>query len=87
MSRHLPARPNLEHLRTQAKALLTKLREGDAQAAQTFAEYLPEAATLSPEQIRQRGFCAQDRIRAMARPGSTRRPPAEPGRHVGLSLT
>jgi len=67
MSRHLPARPNLEHLRTQAKALLTKLREGDAQAAQTFAEYLPEAATLSPEQIRQRGFRLADAQAAIAR--------------------
>jgi uncharacterized protein (TIGR03067 family) len=52
MSKRLPARPNLEHLRTQAKALLTGLREGDAQAARTLAEYLPEAAKLSPVEIR-----------------------------------
>jgi uncharacterized protein (TIGR03067 family) len=67
MSRHLPARPNLEHLRTQAKALLTKLREGDVQAAQTFAEYLPEAAKLSPEQVRKHGFRLADAQAAIAR--------------------
>jgi len=67
MSKKLPARPNLEHLRTQAKALLTKLREGDAQAAQTFAKYLPEAANLSPKQIRERGFRLADAQAAIAR--------------------
>jgi uncharacterized protein (TIGR03067 family) len=67
MSRHLPARPNLEHLRTQAKALLTKLREGDAQAAQTFAEHLPEAARLSAEQVLKRGFRLADAQAAIAR--------------------
>jgi uncharacterized protein (TIGR03067 family) len=79
MSRHLPARPNLEHLRTQAKALLAKLREGDLQAAQAFAEYLPEAAKLSPEQILKHGFRLADAQAAIARktgfaawPGLTR---------------
>jgi uncharacterized protein (TIGR03067 family) len=67
MSKRLPARPNLEHLRTQAKALLTGLREGDAQAAQTLAEYLPEAAKLSPDEIRQRGFRLADAQAAIAR--------------------
>jgi uncharacterized protein (TIGR03067 family) len=52
MSKRLPARPNLEHLRAQAKALLTGLREGDAEAARTLAEYLPEAAKLSLVEIR-----------------------------------
>ena len=67
MTRHLPARPNLEHLRTQAKTLLMKLREGDAQAAQTFAQHLPEAAALSPQQIRERGFRLADAQAAIAR--------------------
>jgi uncharacterized protein (TIGR03067 family) len=66
MSKRLPARPNLEHLRTQAKALLTRLREGDAQAAKTFARYLPEAAMLSPKQIRERGFRLADAQAAIA---------------------
>jgi uncharacterized protein (TIGR03067 family) len=67
MSRYLPARPNLEHLRSQAKALLTKLREGDPQAAKMFVEYLPEAAKLSPEQVRERGFRLADAQAVIAR--------------------
>jgi uncharacterized protein (TIGR03067 family) len=67
MSRHLPARPNLEHLRTQAKALLTRLREGDAQAARTFAEHLPEATKLSPKQVRERGYRLADAQAVIAR--------------------
>ena len=67
MRKHLPARPNLEHLRTQAKALLTRLREGDPEAAQTFAEYLPEAAKLSTKQILKRGFRLADAQAAIAR--------------------
>ena len=67
MSKKLPARPNLEHLRTQAKALLAKLREGDVDAARTIANYLPEAATLSHDQIRQHGFRLADAQAAIAR--------------------
>ncbi len=67
MRRKLPARPNLEHLRTQAKTLLTKLRSGDAQAAQTLIEHLPEASGLTPEQVRERGFRLADTQAAIAR--------------------
>lgn len=67
MKRQLPARPNLEHLRTQAKALLAKLREGDAQAAKAFVKHLPEAAGLSPAQARERGFRLADAQAVIAR--------------------
>ncbi|MBI4902749.1 MAG: TIGR03067 domain-containing protein [Acidobacteria bacterium] len=67
MSSKLPARPNLEHLRTQAKALLNKLREGDATAARTFADHLPEAAKLSAAQVRSRGFRLADAQAVIAR--------------------
>jgi len=67
MSRRLPARPNLEHLRTQAKALLAKLRDGDPEAARTFSEHLPEAAALSPEEVRKHGFRLADAQGAIAR--------------------
>src|SRR5215467_3754645 len=67
MKPHLPARPNLEHLRTQAKALLAKLRENDPAAAKTFIEYLPEAAALTIEQVRERGFRLADAQGAIAR--------------------
>lgn len=36
MSRELPARPNLEHLKKQAKELLRNFREGDAAARELF---------------------------------------------------
>jgi uncharacterized protein (TIGR03067 family) len=67
MKRHLPARPNLEHLRTQAKMLLGKLRDGDEGAAQTIIEYLPEASGLSPAQVREHGFRLADAQAAIAR--------------------
>ena len=67
MKRHLPARPNLEHLRTQAKTLLAKLREGDVEAARTLIQHLPEAADLSPAQVRERGFRLADAQAAIAR--------------------
>jgi len=67
MKRRLPARPNLEHLRTQAKALLAKIREGDAEAARAFIEYLPEASTFSPEEVRKHGFRLADAQAAIAR--------------------
>lgn len=67
MKRNLPARPNLEHLRTQAKTLLAKLREGDSEAARTLVEYLPEAAKLSPVQVRAHGFRLADAQAAIAR--------------------
>lgn len=67
MKRQLYARPNLEHLRTQAKALLAKLREGDGNAARTFIEHLPEASGLSAAQVRERGFRLADAQAVIAR--------------------
>jgi uncharacterized protein (TIGR03067 family) len=67
MRRRLPARPNLEHLRSQAKALLAKVREGDDEAAHTLIEYLPEATTLSPQAVRAHGFRLADAQAAIAR--------------------
>jgi uncharacterized protein (TIGR03067 family) len=67
MKRRLPARPNLEHLRTQAKNLLARLRDGDAEAARTLIEHLPEASRLSPEQVRTHGFRLADAQAAIAR--------------------
>ena len=67
MKRQLPARPNLEHLRSQAKTLLAKLREGDKEAARTLIEYLPEASALSPAQVRKHGFRLADAQAAIAR--------------------
>ncbi len=67
MPKELPARPNLEHLRTQAKALLAKIHKGDQQAARTFIKYLPAAAALKPAEIRDRGFRLADAQAVIAR--------------------
>ncbi len=67
MKRQLPARPNLEHLRTQAKTLLAKLRAGDAEAVRTLKKHLPEASKLSPSQVREHGFRLADAQAAIAR--------------------
>jgi hypothetical protein len=52
MNTSLPARPNLEHLRTQAKHLLSQLRSDDDAAAQTFLDFLPAAKDMTPDQVR-----------------------------------
>ena len=67
MKRHLPARPNLEHLRNQAKTLLAKLRAGDKEAVRTLTKHLPEAAGLSAAQVREHGFRLADAQGAIAR--------------------
>ena len=79
MKRNLPARPNLEHLRTQAKSLLAKFRAGDKEAAQILVKFLPEAAKLSAAQLRNHDFRLADAQAAIARrsgfaawPGLTR---------------
>ena len=48
MDKTLPARPNLDHLRGQAKKLLADLADGNAAAARTFAEHVPAAQRTKP---------------------------------------
>ena len=67
MKKSLPARPNLEHLRTQAKQLLSALRAGDAAAVRTFIDHLPAARRMTPEQVRGAGFRLADAQSAIAR--------------------
>jgi uncharacterized protein (TIGR03067 family) len=67
MKKSLPARPNLEHLRTQAKQLLSELRAGDAGAARALTEYLPAARRMTPEEVRSAGFRLADAQSAIAR--------------------
>src|SRR4051812_33392424 len=65
--RKLPARPNLDHLRSQAKTLLDALKTGDRSAAQAFIEHLPEAKTLKPAAVRAAGFRLADAQSVVAR--------------------
>lgn len=67
MTKKLPARPNLEHLRSQAKTLLARMREGDDAAARVFSRHLPEAKDLTPKQVRVAGFRLADAQAAVAR--------------------
>jgi len=63
----LPARPNLDHLRKQAKTLLAELKDGDVSAARTFVEHLPAASRLSPAKVRTAGFRLADAQSVIAR--------------------
>jgi len=66
VTKKLPARPNLEHLRSQAKALLSRMREGDDAAARIFSKHIPEAKGLTPKQVRAAGFRLADAQAAVA---------------------
>jgi uncharacterized protein (TIGR03067 family) len=63
----LPSRPNLDHLRSQAKALLAGLRAGEADAARTFIAHLPAAKSMKPAAVRAAGFRLADAQSAIAR--------------------
>src|SRR5262245_11269034 len=67
MAKNLPPRPNLDHLRSQAKALLAALQSGDADAIATIREHLPAASGMSEEQIRKTPFRLADAQSAVAR--------------------
>jgi uncharacterized protein (TIGR03067 family) len=67
MDKKLPARPNLDHLRRQAKALLADLAAGKPEAAAVLREHLPAAKDLNAEQIRAAAFRLADAQAALAR--------------------
>lgn len=67
MAKKLPARPNLDHLRRQAKALLTALDARDPAAVATIRENLPLAQKLTAAQILATRFRLADAQSAIAR--------------------
>lgn len=67
MKKKLPARPNLDHLRRQAKSLLAALESKDPRAISTFQEHLPAARDMSPEQVLAARFRLADAQSAVAR--------------------
>jgi uncharacterized protein (TIGR03067 family) len=67
MGKKLPARPNLDHLRRQAKALLAALESGDSEAIATIREHLPSAKGLTAEKVRRTQFRLADAQSAIAR--------------------
>ncbi len=67
MAKTLHARPNLDHLKKQAKTLLAEWRAGDAAAVQAFADHLPAARGLTPAKIRAAAFRLADAQSVIAR--------------------
>jgi uncharacterized protein (TIGR03067 family) len=67
MAKNLPSRPNLDHLRRQAKALMSAMQAGDADAAAVIRDHLPAAKGMTAEQICQAGFRLADAQSAVAR--------------------
>ncbi len=67
VSKQLPARPNLDHLRRQAKVLLAQLRDGAPDAAQAFVDHLPEARQMTAAAVSAAGFRLADAQSVVAR--------------------
>jgi uncharacterized protein (TIGR03067 family) len=67
VNKSLPPRPNLDHLRRQAKALLAAIDSGDPAAIRTMREHLPAANDMSEQQVRTSGFRLADAQSAVAR--------------------
>ena len=63
----LPARPDPDHLRRQAKQLLTRLRAGDTAAADAVIAHLPAARDLSRADVLRAGYRLADMQSAVAR--------------------
>src|SRR4051812_11671549 len=67
MKKKLPARPNLDHLRRQAKALLAALESRDPEAAAAIRDHLPAAKGLSVSQVLETRYRLADAQSAIAR--------------------
>jgi uncharacterized protein (TIGR03067 family) len=67
MTERLPARPNLEHLRTQAKKLLTQINKSDKAAVALLIKHLPAARKMTSDAVRQSKFRLADTQSVIAR--------------------
>lgn len=67
MANSLPSRPNLDHLRRQAKVLLASVASGDADAIATIRQFLPAAKGMSDAAVRQADLRLADAQSAIAR--------------------
>ncbi len=67
MKKTLPARPNLDHLRRQAKTLLTALERREKEATQTILKHLPAAKGMTEAAVAQTHFRLADAQSAVAR--------------------
>jgi uncharacterized protein (TIGR03067 family) len=67
VDKNLPARPNLDHLRRQAKTLLAALEAREADAVSTILNHLPAAGRMTAEQVLATRFRLADAQSAIAR--------------------
>lgn len=67
MRRELPAKPNLEHLKSQAKDLVDAHRRGEPEAFARIRASVPAFANWSDEQIARGPFALHDAQSAIAR--------------------
>jgi len=67
MEKKLPTRPNLDHLRRQAKTLLADLASGKPEAIAVMLNHLPAAGKLTAAQASQTPFRLADAQAAIAR--------------------
>src|SRR5437870_1951530 len=67
MKTNLPARPNLDHLRRQTKALLSALKSRDPEAASTILKHLPAAKEMTAAQVLETRYRLADAQSASAR--------------------
>lgn len=67
MSRQLPPRPNIDHLKKQAKDLLHAHQNGETAALQRIRDQLPALAGSTPEQIASASFALHDAQSVIAR--------------------
>ncbi len=67
MEKNLPARPDLDHLKRQAKVLLAALECGETEAAATILKHLPTALGMTAEQALATHFRLADAQWAIAR--------------------
>jgi Lon protease-like protein len=67
MSRQLPARPHLDHLKTQAKDLLDAHRRGEPKALERIRASVPAFARMSDDDLARAPFALHDAQSAIAR--------------------
>jgi uncharacterized protein (TIGR03067 family) len=67
MNKTLPARPNLDHLRRQAKALLSALERHEKEAISTILKHLPSAKSMTATEVTKTHFRLADAQSAIAR--------------------
>lgn len=67
MSRQLPARPNLDHLKAQAKDLLDAHQRGEPEAFERIRAAVPAFARMSDDALARAAFALHDAQSAIAR--------------------